>query len=273
MPDIYLHLEGQQAGPYQPAQVRQLLAEGKVTGQTPAWYQGLAAWSTVAQILAAFPVEGLPLGAPPPPPSAPVKKGMPGWLIAVIILGACFMGLGVVSCLAGIALGPITKGIEKAKESAGLQQTRAIDLMMYAYAMDHNGAYPEGETSTEVFQKLLDEKYASDPAIFYMTMDGKTKATSNKLKAENVCYDVTAGVGSDSPAHLPVVFSTGYVMSYSAGIAVMRVPGAPTAFRGMAVGYKDNSAHFWAVLPDGTVPQVIPATFDPGTKIYRQLTP
>jgi len=273
MPEIFLHLDGQQTGPYQPAQLRQFLAEGRVTGQTPAWYQGLAAWSTVAQVLAAFPPAGLPPGAPPPPPPVPAKKGMPGWQIALIIIGAGFMGIFVLSCLAGVALGPITAGIEKAKESASMQQARAIDLMMYTYALDHNGAYPDGATSTEVFQKLLDEKYASDPSIFYSAMEGKTKPTSNKLSAENVCFDVTSGVGSDSPGRLPVVFSTGYVMSYSADTPVTREPGAPTAVRGMAVGYKDNSARFWIIRPDGTVPQVIPASFDPGTKTYRQLKP
>jgi len=273
MPEIFLHLEGQQTGPHQVAQIRQLLAEGKVTGQTPAWYQGLAAWSTVAQILIAFPVEGLPPGAPPPPPLTPVKKGMPGWLLAVIIIGACFMGLGVLSCLAGIALGPITAGIEKAKESASLQQARAINLMMYSYSVDHNGAYPDGATSTDVFQKLLDEKYASDPTIFYCAMGGKTKPTSSKLTAENVCYDVTSGVQADSPGNLPVVFSTGYVMSYSAGTPATRESGASTAVYGIAVGYKDNSTRFLTLRPGKTEIQVIPASFDPGTKTYRQLKP
>jgi len=108
---------------------------------------------------------------------------------------------------------------------------------------------------------------------FYVAMPGKTKPTSSKLTAENVCYDVTAGVGTDSSGDVPVVFSTGYVVTYTAGAAAVRDAGIQIAFPGMAVAYKNNSARFWTALPDGTVPQIIPATFDGGTKTYRQLKP
>ncbi len=277
MPDIYLYLEGRQTGPYQPAQVRQLLAEGKVSAETPAWRQGLNEWSTLAQVLAAFPAEGVPpVFVPPAPlPPAPVaaKKGMHGCLLAAIIVGVVFVGIFVLSCLAGIALPPIAKGIEKAKEAMAMQQARSIDLAMFAYANDNNGAYPEGATSTEVFQKLIDGKYVSDPAIFYIAMPGKTKAKSDKLTADNVCYDATSGVTADSPGDLPVVFSTGYTVTYGPGGGAMRDPRAQTAFPGIAVAYKNYSARFWNAHPDGMAPQIIPSGVDLGTKTYRQLRP
>jgi len=278
MPDIYLHLQGQQAGPFQPAQVRQLLFEGKLSAETPAWYQGLTEWSTVSKVLAAFPNENAPpVFVPPTPlPTAPVppQKGMHGCLLAAIIIGVVgLVSIPVLGCLAGIALGPITNGIKKAKENMSMQQARGIELAMFAYASDHNGAYPDGKTSTEVFQKLIDGKYVSDPAIFYVAMPGKTKPVTDTLVADNVCYDVTSGVGSDSSGDVPIVFSTGYIVTYSPGGGATRDPGVEAAFPGMAVAYKNNSAHFWNALPDGTVPQIIPSGVDLGSDTYQQLKP
>jgi type II secretory pathway pseudopilin PulG len=273
MPDIYLHLGGQQAGPYQPAQLRQLLVEGKATAETPAWYQGLKDWTTAAKVLAAFPVDGAPpVYIPPPPPPPAIKKGTSGWVIAVIIICAC-MGVPTIACLAGIALGPITAGIQKAKESASMQSSRAIALAMYTYALDHNGAYPDGASSTEVFQKLIDGKYVSDPSLFYFQMEGKTKATSNKLAPENVCYDVTSGVTSNSSDLVPVVFTTGYILNYAPGASAVPDLGVKSPFHGMSVAYKSNAARFCKAIPDGTVPGIISSRFAADIITYRQLKP
>lgn len=275
MSEIYLHINGQQAGPYSVEQIRQYVAEGRITGETPAWHKDLSEWSTVAQVVGL-----IQPGIPPPPPTfvpptasaAAGKKGMSGCVIAAIICGV--IGILFIPCLAGIALGPITHGIQIAKENASMQYTRVIGLAMFAYANDHNNAYPTGKTSTEVFQKLIDEKYISDPAVFYVEMPGKTKATSNTLTAENVCYDVTADVTTDSPDGLPLVFLTGYTVSYQAGASATRAPGSDTPFvEGIAVAYKSNSARFIKADADGTVSNFIPATFDPGTKTYQQLKP
>jgi len=275
MPDIYLHLDGQQKGPYQPDQVRQLMTEGKASADTPAWHEGLSDWSTVAAVLPAIPTPGGPpvFRAPVPPPApALVKQGMSGWVIAAIVTAVLFvLAIPCIAILAGIALGPITNGIKKAKENMSMQQARQIDIAMFAYAQDHNGAYPTGATSTEVFQKLIDEKYITNPAIFYLAMPGKTKATSNHLTAENVCYDVTAGVTSDSPDGLPVVFSTGYIVTYIPGTDATRDPDGKIPFPGMALAYKDSRALFWKGIPEG--PRVVPSTFNPGSKTYQQLKP
>jgi len=276
MPDIYLHLDGEQKGPYQPDQVRQFVAQGKATGETPAWYQGLSEWSTVHLVLAAFSAAAVP----PPPPALPLlphpvapRKGLSGGAWAAIIVGGFFLGIFVLSCLAGIALGPITKGIEKAKESMSLQQSRQIGLAMFTYAGDHNGDYPTGATSTEVFQKLLDEKYITNPAAFYFLMPGKVPASSNKLTAQNVCFDVTSGVSSRSSNEVPLVFATGYNITYSPNAIAEPDPAAKPAFPGIAVTYKSNNARFLNAQPDGTVPGVISSTFDPGGQSYQQLKP
>ncbi len=41
----------------------------------------------------------------------------------------------------------------------------------------------------------------------------------------------------------------------------------------IAVGYKDTSARVMRADDDGTIPNFIPAYFDPKGKTYRQLTP
>ena len=42
--------------------------------------------------------------------------------------------IGIIAILAGVALGPITNGIKKAKQSAGVQEAHAIGLAMYSFA-------------------------------------------------------------------------------------------------------------------------------------------
>jgi len=204
----------------------------------------------------------------------PAKKEMSGCIWALIIAGIVgFVGISGLSVLAGIALGPIQNGILKAKENASMQEARAISFAMFSYATDHNGAYPDGKTSTEVFQKLLDGKYVTDSGLFYVSMPGKTRATSSTLTAENVCFDVTAGVTSQTSDQIPLVFLTGYTITYTAGVAAMRDEGTATAFPGLSVAYKNNAARFLKADPDGRVANFIPAGFDPGTFTYQQLKP
>jgi len=273
MPGIYLSLERQQVGPYEPEQLRQQLADGKVTLDTLAWHEGLSQWSSLSAVLANFPAEGHGSSAVLPPIPVPQKKKMSGCWMAAIILGVMgFVGFLGLIFLAVVSVGPIQNGLEKAKENMAMQQARAIALAMYQYSIDHNGAYPEGKTSTEVFQKLLDEKYISDPAFFYVSMPGKIKATSNTLTSENVCYDVTSGVTPDTSGQLPLVFITGYTMQYTAGGSASREADIKS-LPGIAMAYKSNRAIFLKAGPDGTVPNVIAADFDSGSKTYTQLKP
>jgi len=147
---------------------------------------------------------------------------------------------------------------------------------MFQYAVDHNGAYPTGNSSTEVFQKLIDEKYITDPAIFYFSIPGKTKVISDKLKPENVCWDVTVPIVENSPDGLPVVFLTGYKVTYASGAsAVPLFKSTEGRLPGIAVCYKNNSARFIknGELPDGTITNFIPADFDLTGKKFQQLTP
>jgi hypothetical protein len=143
---------------------------------------------------------------------------------------------------------------------------------------------------------LIDENYVTDPQIFYAAyadISGKVRPTSDHLKAENVSWDVTCCVDSSAPDGLPVVFLTGYMVSYQPGasaIPIVPIPeksaikqwldsGIPRPF--MAVAFTSNtatwgnsvSARAIEAIEDGSIPNFIPADFDPKGKTYRQLTP
>ncbi|HEY0255992.1 MAG TPA: hypothetical protein VGC39_01015 [Candidatus Methylacidiphilales bacterium] len=184
-----------------------------------------------------------------------------------------------------------------------MQMSRQIDLALFMYATDHNGKYPEGESSTDVFQKLMNENYISDAAIFFVSLPGKTEAKpGQKLKPENVCWDVTSGLESSSPDELPVVFLTGYKVNYVPGGSAVALIKPYPAFGfahprtwaewwqgkpavdepgpyevGIAVTYKSNLAAFKRLdFPIGEVGQLsnfISPSSKPDGKTYRQLTP
>jgi hypothetical protein len=197
--------------------------------------------------------------------------------------------------LVGVALGPVTGphgGFRAATHNVAMQQCRQIGLCLHQYSIDHGGHYPEAKTSTEIFQQLIDQKYVSDPQLFYIGyfgIPGKVIPQSDHLSAENVCYDVTCCVDSSSPDNLPVVFLTGFKVNYQAGAkAIPTGQSEPVVKRtwsqwwngtpdnprkGIAVSNKDSSARWIRADEDGAVSNFIPADFDPKGKTYRQLTP
>jgi hypothetical protein len=116
-----------------------------------------------------------------------------------------------------VLLGPLTNRIDVAQWSAAMQTGRTIALAESQYADDHDGRYPDGNSSTEVFQKLLDGNYVSDPMMFYLRIPGKTSPSDAHLKPENVAYDVTSGMVGPVPDGLPLVIVTGYKIDYRHG--------------------------------------------------------
>ena len=210
--------------------------------------------------------------------------------------------LGVAIILFGIFLelaGPINRGFDY--QTTRTQQAATLWAAMVAYANDHNQYYPDGNSSTEVFQKLLDGGYVTEPRTFYIPLAGKTEARpGEKLKPENVCWDVTSGVDVHASDDLPVIYMTGYRVMYApGGDAVPFIKPypryntyswfewwqrhglmpQPSPVPGIAVGYGYNYGDakfikFDATMdPHGTIPDFISTEFDPGGKTYRQLTP
>jgi len=204
---------------------------------------------------------------------APPRKGIEeGTAIAILIV----IGLVVLGFFYGPRLLDLDSGRAGSHAEPPEQaQMRFINLVMFSYANDNGMKYPTGKSSTEVFQKLLDEKYCSDPAIFYFPMPGKTKPTSSTLKPDNVCFDVTIAVTDKDPDQIPIVFSTGYRMVYGPGGSAFPLTAGTPKFPGIFVAYKSNSATF--IKDDGTpshiVPNAVPTGFSSGGKTFQQLTP
>lgn len=72
---MYLHIAGQQYGPYDYATLRQLTATGQLTAQTMVWQQGMPAWAAAGDVQE---LKALFVPVPPPMPQMPpIPGGMP----------------------------------------------------------------------------------------------------------------------------------------------------------------------------------------------------
>lgn len=201
-----------------------------------------------------------------------------------------FLAIALILVSLGSTLVPVPGDLRKAQDYAAMQTCRTIALAESQYANDH-GTYPAGQSSTEVFQRLVDGNYVSDPAIFYLRMPGKGRATDVHLKPENVCYDVTSGVDSSAPDGLPVVFVTGYKVDYRNARRISELASPQPSFLGdlswdempnfrvklffpVGVILKGNEIQLaqWP-LPKNYREGDSVEDFDARGHIYRQLTP
>jgi hypothetical protein len=179
-----------------------------------------------------------------------------------------------------------------------MSQSREIGEAVFNYGarnrtnLYHFG-FPAGASSTEVFQKLLDDHDVTDPTIFYVAMLGKVRPVpGRKLRPENVSFDLTVSVDSQDTDDLPLVFLTGYRVTYMPGAAAVPLIKPLPRFgverprwwllggetvqwqgeNGQAVYYKGDKAT-WLHAQGDSVPNFVPASFDANGKTYQQLTP
>ncbi len=177
--------------------------------------------------------------------------------------------IGIIAILAGVALGPITNGIRKAKQSGGMQTTRTIAVAEFAFSNDNNGSYPDtanqlGGSSTgaaAVAAPLVSGGYTTDPTIYYISGDSNAAKYSGTatIVVGQISFDFAgntgAGVNSNFPDACPVCWSsvaatggTEPVLTTSAGSPITCIPGTTSPFGqiggGVAVAYKSNSSKF-----------------------------
>src|ERR1700683_183627 len=76
--------------------------------------------------------------------------------------------IGIIAILAGVALGPITRGIKQAQESTSVQVAHQMGALEFAYSNDNQQVYPYGATSEVIANLLLNGGYANNPSIFYV---------------------------------------------------------------------------------------------------------
>jgi hypothetical protein len=117
-----------------------------------------------------------------------------------------------------------------------------IRLALQDYANKHEGAYPDGTTSTEVFQRLIDDRDIVPHWLFF-DLPGKASANSNRLTAKNVCFDFTRGVDSRGPKWLPIVIPTGYSIDYRTGNATP-LPSNAITDKKIEIAYPDTTRLF-----------------------------
>jgi hypothetical protein len=174
-----------------------------------------------------------------------------------------------------------------------LHKCQTIALAMFQYAHDHAGNYPDGSSSTEVFQKLADENYLTVPDFYYVPLPGKKhQQPAERLKPENVSFDVTAGANLNDSVELPLVFLTGYKVTYQPGgkAVSLTAPCPPfqiVTLRGLEPNYGTGAVQIVAyadlsmttkMLESGAdghdyVRNFIGKDFDAHGQVYRQLTP
>jgi prepilin-type N-terminal cleavage/methylation domain-containing protein len=175
--------------------------------------------------------------------------------------------IGIIAILAGVALGPITSGIKKAKQSSGVQTSHALGLAMFSAANDNSQIYPDapsgGSGAGSIAQVLLTGGYVTDPSIFFISGDlngsgkftGTLAAASTSIPAANVSWDFISnggtGVNTTSYPFLPLMWSTvsgtgATPPTFTSASPITAAPSANNPYQqaGMVVFYINNSAAF-----------------------------
>jgi prepilin-type N-terminal cleavage/methylation domain-containing protein len=171
--------------------------------------------------------------------------------------------IGIIAILAGVALGPITNGIKKAKESGAMQTCRTLALAEFQFANDNNGSYPtsSAQSAGDIAGALVNGSYVSDPGIFGLSGDSKfvkqtTSGTSASWSASNCSFDFAdvsgTGINSVAPDQLPLVWTPdqGATLPTAANTGKEFAPSNPIFLTdGIAVAYHSNNAFFRTPLP------------------------
>jgi prepilin-type N-terminal cleavage/methylation domain-containing protein len=210
----------------------------------------------------------------PPPSIVASRRSARGGFTLVELL----VVIGIIAILAGVALGPITRGIKQAKQSSGMQTCRTIGLAEFAFSNDNSQAYPDISnclTSTAsgagaVAQALLIGGYVNDYHIFNIGAGNAApysgSSPSTGVTAAMVSFDfagMTTGLGinSNAPDSMPVVWSSvagssgtepTSIATVNAAIVAQPNTSAPYGNAGVAVAYKSNSAKFVISAISGT---------------------
>jgi hypothetical protein len=138
-----------------------------------------------------------------------IARNNPNWRVEASVFGIILL------VLLAIFVPAVMDQLRLQILNASPAKAHKLAIASYAYAQDHGGYYPNGETSTVIYQKLFDGKYLSDPSsLFINSNGGRTYASSYPsvhLNAENVSFDFTTrsetGLTKDDPDDLPLLFS------------------------------------------------------------------
>ena len=173
--------------------------------------------------------------------------------------------IGIIAILAASALGPIMGGIQKARQSSGVQTARTLALAEFQYSNDNNQVYPNGADAGIIATALVAGGYASDPGIFTISGAQEKKYTgANSKTAFPVAScswnfgqtSATVGMTANAPDQSPLVMSAGGGQAIGGALAAAgAVTGTvaannPFGVTGAVICYKSNSSKW---LPSSTV--------------------
>jgi prepilin-type N-terminal cleavage/methylation domain-containing protein len=193
--------------------------------------------------------------------------------------------IGLIAILAGVALGPITRGIKQAKQSGGMQTSRTIAVAEFAFSNDNNGNYPDTKNpasnsstgAAAIAFPLIQGGYTSDPSIYFISGSGGGKFSgTGTISSSNISFDFLGGGGnginSNYPDQVPIVWSgagggTEPNITASAGQPITSAPtvNAPFGQDGMAVCFKSNSAKFVTYDKTGSACTLVDTSWAGGT--------
>jgi len=188
--------------------------------------------------------------------------------------------IAIIAILAGVALGPITSGIKKGQQSAGVQTARTLALAEFQYSNDNNQVYPYDASKAEnIASTLIGTGYIGDAQIFVINGSTAVKyvgaaptltAGSNPpaytgLGSTNVSWDfgvgTTAGLTPNAPDDTPLVISditSALVLTGAGPIQTPTLTGVmPFGTAGVAVCFKSNSCKFINAPPTAPIKATI----------------
>jgi len=135
----YANRSGHQQGPVDAATLRAAFARGDVDAGSLVWRDGLAQWVTLSEVAGEL---GIAMGAVPPEvPGArpfatsgtassyarPVKKGMSGGTIALVIVAVVVVLLGPLGVIAAIAIAQYQDYVAKAQFSEAVMLAQSYE--------------------------------------------------------------------------------------------------------------------------------------------------
>lgn len=190
--------------------------------------------------------------------------------------------ISIIAILAGLALPALNSAKEQARRTQGINGTKQIGTIMALFANDHDGIYPDDNTSTLIATDLVTLKYLSSYDIFYLPASGKSKyASGGAPVAANICYDIMGISGGSATAAtptgpadsasdlLPLVYSSGNgVVDIGAQSSALTNPqtiplAGTSVFKqaGFVVFYKGGNAKWVPVNSDGTDANLVPVGY------------
>src|SRR3984957_13233218 len=100
--------------------------------------------------------------------------------------------IGIITLLAGVALGPITGAMKTAKDNAAMQTTHSLYLADFQYSVDNNGSFADGADAGIIAQGLFNGGYLTDPGILIISGRNAVKyvgtAPGTGLQKQNVSW-------------------------------------------------------------------------------------